>query len=98
MIDFLIFVFACYGATSIIVWGSIFDKIRPKNKFFSCHLCVGFWVGMFFALISPYMGLFNYTFGLAFAFTMGCVSASFSYIAGVAFRDSGFRVEIDNER
>ena len=92
MIDFLIFLLACYGATSIIVWGSIFNKIRPTHKFFSCHLCVGFWVGVFFALVSPYMGLFNYSFGLTYAFTMGCVSSGFSYIAGVTFGDYGINV------
>jgi hypothetical protein len=47
-----------YGMTSILVWGSIFEKqrdwIRRHSKFFgdliSCVLCTGTWVGFFLSI------------------------------------------------
>lgn len=55
MIDVLKFAIVCYGATTIIVYGMIFNKWREKfyktlrepwNRFFFCPMCVGFWVGV----------------------------------------------------
>lgn len=48
-----------YGMTSILVWGSIFEKqrewIKNKSKFFgdliSCTLCTSTWVGFFMSLV-----------------------------------------------
>jgi hypothetical protein len=47
-----------YGMTSILVWGSIFEKqrdwLRRHSKFFgdliSCVLCTGTWVGFFLSI------------------------------------------------
>jgi len=39
----LVFILACYGLTNILTYGKIFDKIRPKEHFFHCSMCVGFW-------------------------------------------------------
>ena len=44
-------IFASYIITQILVNGSIFDRIRPKYKFFHCRLCVGFWVSIIVCLI-----------------------------------------------
>lgn len=51
--------FAAYGMTSILVWGSIFESTRQwiisKSKFFgdliSCTLCTSTWVGFFMSLV-----------------------------------------------
>jgi len=48
-----------YGMTSVIVWGSIFEKqrewVKNNSKFFgdliSCTLCTATWVGFFISLI-----------------------------------------------
>ena len=52
--DLLYFVLASYGLTFILVYGKIFEDIRPEkdytkkwNTLFHCPLCVGFWVGAF---------------------------------------------------
>ena len=46
----LAFILACYGMTTILVYGKIFNPVRPKTGFFGdlfkCTLCTGFWVGM----------------------------------------------------
>jgi hypothetical protein len=55
----IFWILAGYGMTSILVWGSIFEKarnfIKKHSKFFgdliSCTLCTGTWVGFFMSLI-----------------------------------------------
>lgn len=52
-------IFAAYGMTSILVWGSIFESqrnwIKSKSKFFgdlvSCTLCTSTWVGFFMSIV-----------------------------------------------
>lgn len=54
-----LWIFMAYGMTSILVWGSIFEKqrewIKNKSKFFgdliSCTLCTSTWVGFFMSLV-----------------------------------------------
>jgi hypothetical protein len=55
----IFWILAGYGMTSIIVWGSIFERprnfIKKHSKFFgdliSCTLCTGTWVGFFMSII-----------------------------------------------
>lgn len=58
MINLFIFALICYGASNIMVYGSIFEKWRIfwlKNnvnglgKLFTCMLCFSFWVGVVFS-------------------------------------------------
>ena len=59
MIPYWLQLVACTGLTSIIIYGSIFDKPRDwlksknkiLNKFLTCSLCVGFWSGLFISLL-----------------------------------------------
>lgn len=54
-----LWIFMAYGMTSVIVWGSIFEKqrewVKNNSKFFgdliSCTLCTATWVGFFISLI-----------------------------------------------
>lgn len=54
----ILWIMASYGMTSIIVWGSIFEKPRTKIKqnsiFFgdliSCTLCTSTWVGFLMSI------------------------------------------------
>lgn len=54
-----LWIFMAYGMTSVLVWGSIFEKqrewIKNKSKFFgdlvSCTLCTSTWVGFFMSLV-----------------------------------------------
>ncbi len=51
MINLISFILACYGMTMILVYGKIFNPIRPTSGFFGdllkCTMCTGFWVGIF---------------------------------------------------
>ena len=60
------FVLAAYGLTQILVYGSIFNKVRPTTGWFgdlfSCPMCVGFWVGVLLFGINGSHGNKNATF------------------------------------
>jgi hypothetical protein len=55
----IFWIIAGYGMTSILVWGSIFERtrtfIKKHSKFFgdliSCTLCTGTWVGFFMSIV-----------------------------------------------
>jgi hypothetical protein len=62
----LFWILAAYGMTTILVYGSIFDKqrawIKRNSKFFGdligCMLCTSTWVGFFMSMI--FGGLTNH--------------------------------------
>lgn len=87
--NLLIFILASYGMTMILVYGKIFDIIRPKHHFFKCCLCVGFWVGIFnsfFINISCDM------------FVAGCISAGTSYLLSRLVNDDGILINLKKEK
>ena len=97
--DLLYFTLAAYGMTFIIVYGSIFNDIRPKkdyskkwNTLFHCPLCMGFWVGVFLFLINGYTELFTFEYRLANAFLCGCISAGTSYFLSMLLNDFGLKL------
>lgn len=58
--DVILLLLACFGFTMTLVHGVIFDKIKlrqlwEKSSFlkelFSCSMCTGFWVGIYFSII-----------------------------------------------
>lgn len=75
--DLLIFILICYGATNIIVNGSIFWKVREwiesKNEFLgdlvNCVMCTGFWIGV----------IFSFSVDINFFFA-GCLSSGACWI------------------
>lgn len=85
----LTFILACYGMTMIVVYGSIFNAIRPKHHFFHCCLCMGFWVGIANSFLMP-TG-FNF-------FTAGCISAGTSYLLSRLVNDDGILINLKKEK
>ena len=92
------FILAAYGMTFIIVHGHIFNKIRPKcqswagfGRLFHCHLCMGFWVGVFLWGISPYTELFTFEYSAVNAFLCGCIGAGTSYFLSMVVDDFGIK-------
>lgn len=71
--------------TMILVYGKIFDAIRPSYHFFKCTMCMGFWVGLFnsFMLKLP----FNW-------FVAGCISAGTSYFISRLVDDDGILIKL----
>ena len=89
-----LWIFIAYGMTSIIVWGSIFEKPRDwvveHSKFFgtlvTCTLCTSTWVGFFLSVclggLTNKVFEINYFAGIFFdgMFTAGVVWAINSLI------------------
>ena len=87
--NLLLFVLAAYGLTQILVFGSIFNKIRPSHHFFHCSMCVGWWVGLFLWAINRFTELFIFDYSITNAFLLACISSGTSYILNVIFDDDG---------
>ena len=61
MLTLLLFILFCYGASNIVVFGSIFKGLRvlalkysPSffGKLLTCMMCLPFWWGAFFSIIA----------------------------------------------
>ena len=91
------FILISYGLTQIIVYGKIFDKIRPTRgwlgELLSCPMCAGFWVGLFLWSVKDYTQLFTFDDHFVTAFLVACASSAAAYMGNTLFGDEGFRVE-----
>jgi uncharacterized membrane protein len=92
------FILAAYGMTFILVYGKIFEDLRPPkdytkkwNTFFHCPLCMGFWVGVFLFSINEFTELFTFDYNITNAFICGCISAGTSYLLSMIINDDGLR-------
>ena len=94
--DLIWFILAAYGLTYILVYGSIFDPIRPATgklgKLFCCPLCIGFWAGVFLWSLNSTTELFSFEYNLTNAFVCGCVSAGTSYFLSMLLNDFGLKI------
>lgn len=87
------FILACYGLTQILVYGSIFNSIRPKHHFFHCPMCVGFWSGVLICLISPFTELFTFEINLFNLLLCGWISSATSYTLCMVINDEGINIK-----
>ena len=95
--ELLYFILICFGMTQILVYGSIFDKIRPKHKFFHCTMCVGFHVGYVVWLIGALCGLFIYSLNPFVGFLLACLSSGTSYVLCQLFGDEGIKIDVKSD-
>jgi hypothetical protein len=91
--SFVYFVVCSYGLTQILAFAKIFDFIRPKHHFFSCPMCIGFWVGVFLMILNPYTELFTFSVSLVNALLLGSLSSATSYALCMVISDGGFQHE-----
>ena len=93
----VVFILVCYGLTQILVYGSIFNKIRPQKgmlgELFKCPMCIGFWAGLLIHRLSFYTELFTFDTNLLTSFLLGCVSSGTSYVLCVMFGDDGVKID-----
>ena len=92
--ELVYFILAAFGLTQILVYGRIFNKIRPSHHFFHCPMCVGWWVGLFLWAINRYTELFIFDYSITTAFLLACISSGTSYILGMIFGDDGINFRI----
>jgi len=87
------FILVCYGLTQVLVYGTIFQNIRPKHHFFHCPMCMGFWSGVIVYGLSFYTELFTFELNLATPFLLGCLSSGASYALCMLIGDEGINVK-----
>jgi hypothetical protein len=90
--ELIYFILASWGLTQILIYGTIFDSIRPKQGFFGelfkCPMCLGFWVGLF----NWFMFMVQFNFLAA-----GFISSATSYALCMLFNDFGLNIKINKE-
>ena len=94
---FIWFCLISYGLTQILVYGKIFDPIRPKTGWFGqllkCPMCTGFWVGLFLWFVKDYTQLFTFDNSFMTAFLLGCAASAAAYLGSMFMGDDGIKVE-----
>ena len=99
--DLVYFVLTAYGLTQILVYGKIFQDIRPSKEkfkgFFHCPMCVGFWSGSFLFGINGFTELFTFDYNLANFFILSWLSSGTSYLLDQFMCDFGFRLEVKKD-
>lgn len=93
MLGLIYFILCSYGLTQILCYAKILDRIRPSHYFFSCPMCVGFWVGLFLFSINGSTELFSFDYNFANALLLGCLSSGTSYILNMLFGDTGLNIK-----
>lgn len=103
----LIFFLAGAGATQIVCFSKLFRWLRAwlttdklywnLDSFFTCPLCVGFWVGVWFSFC---FFLADWPLPcddhpLASQFIHGCAMALVAYVLAMVVGDEGIRVNRD---
>ena len=99
--NFVYFVLTAYGLTQILVYGKIFESLRPSKKvwkgFFHCPMCIGFWVGAFLFGINKWTELFTFEYSLANLFILSWLASGTSYILTMMIGDCGFQLGVSKE-
>jgi hypothetical protein len=90
--ELLYFILASWGLTQILIYGTIFDKVRPKEGFLGellkCPMCTGFWVGIL------HWFFFDLECGILQA---GFISSAISYVLCMLFTDFGINIKVNKE-
>ena len=99
--ELLVFVLSSYGLTQIVVYGKIFDKVRPTQgllgKLLACSMCTGFWVGLFLWSVKDYTQLFTFDNSFVTGVLLGCLSSGTSYILNMLFGDDGIKIDLKKD-
>ena len=93
--ELIYFILCAYGLTQILVYGTIFNKIRPEHHFFHCPMCMGFWIGVFLVGINRYTELFTYDNNIVNYLLLGCLSSGTSYVLCTLFGDNGVKHDVN---
>ena len=95
--ELLTFILCAYGLTQILVYGKIFSRLRPKKgklgELANCPMCMGFHVGWFLCILSPWAELITFDATLVNAFMLGCLSSATSYVLNMVFSDEGIMIK-----
>ena len=95
------FSLVCAGLTQILVYGKIFDKIRPTKgwmgELLSCPMCTGFWSGLFLWAANGFTELFTFDYSPVTGLFLGCLGSFVSYVLAMTFDDNGIKLSFKEE-
>jgi len=94
--DLIWFALTCYGLTQILCFGKIFESIRPKHHFFTCPMCMGFWIGCFLFGINGLTELFSFDYNTVNFFICGWSGSAIAYAFCTIFNDNGFQLSLNS--
>ena len=98
--ELIAFILCAYGLTQILVYSDMpaISQIRPPKeslkgygKVFHCPMCMGFHVGWFLLLLSPFTELFSFDVSITNFFLLAWLSSGTSYVLNMVFGDSGIQ-------
>jgi len=92
-LELVYFILCSYGLTQILVFSTLFERLRPKHHFFHCPMCVGFWSGLLLLLLNPFTELFTFDVTLVNMLLLGWLSSGTSYALCMLISDGGFQHE-----
>tara|TARA_R100001126_G_C4812682_1_gene142677 strand:+ start:116 stop:460 length:345 start_codon:yes stop_codon:yes gene_type:complete len=104
--ELITFILCAYGLTQILVYSDLplLQKLRPQKdagggygKVFHCPMCMGFHVGWFLMLLSPFTELFSFDVTVANFFILGWLSSGTSYVINMVFGDEGIKISQSHE-
>ena len=97
--ELIYFALTAYGLTQILVYGKIFESVRPSKEkfkgFFHCPMCIGFWVGTFLFGINKWTELFTFEYSLANLFILSWLSSGTSYVLTMLVSDNGIQLGVN---
>lgn len=97
--ELLLFILVAFGLTQILVYGSIFNSIRPTQGFFGtlfgCPMCMGFWSGVILWASNHYTSLFSFDYSPLTGLWLGCLASGTSYVLNMLFGDRGIRLNVE---
>jgi|TARA_R110000824_G_scaffold160957_6_gene336002 hypothetical protein len=99
--ELITFILCAYGLTQILVYSKVLEKIRPTKgklgELANCPMCMGFHVGWFLMLLSPFTELFSFDVSITNFFLLAWLSSGTSYVLNMVFGDSGIQHSTKSE-
>jgi hypothetical protein len=96
-VTFIWFSLITHGLTQLLVYGKIFDPIRPKSgklgQLLECTMCTGFWVGLFLWFVKDYTQLFTFDNSFVTGLLLGFAGSAAAYVGNTLFGDEGLKIE-----
>ena len=93
--ELITFILCAYGLTQILVYSKVLEKIRPTKgklgELANCPMCMGFHVGWFLMLLSPFTELFSFDVSITNFFLLAWLSSGTqpkATLPAVSFRKS----------
>ena len=96
--NIVLYILCAYGLTQILAFSKLLNKLRPSHYFFTCPMCLGFWVGVFLLILNPFTELFTFEVSLVNALLLGSLSSGTSYALCMLISDGGFQHEYRTKR